>query len=170
MSDGIKDVIPIANKKRIDWNSIRAEYIAGGIGQRKLAKKHGIPEGTLITRAKTEEWAKLREKALNDSITKSQQKTASMAAESAAIAERIRQKLLKRLEAEIDALPENIGSQSRQTVISRSVEGKNSGNSKTKDSMREYRLRDLTSALKDLTEGLSDDASKEDAVRVIIDV
>ncbi len=93
-----------------------------------------------------------------------------MAAESAAISERIRQKLLARLEKEIDALPDSIGSQSRQGVITRTVEGRNRGETKTKDMSKEYRLKDLTAAWRDLTDGLIDDAEKEDVVKVIIDV
>jgi hypothetical protein len=162
-------VITIANNKP-DWNAIRAEYIAGGIGQRKLAKKHGISENTLVTRAKVEGWAALREKAQNDAIIKSQQKVASMAAESAAAAERIRQKLLRRLEAEIDALPNSIGSQSRQSVITRTAEPRNRNNTTTKDMSKEYKLRDLTAAWRDLTDGLIDESEKDDSVRVIIDV
>lgn len=164
-------MVSIGNsKKRIDWNAIRAEYIAGGIGQRKLARKHGVSEATLVLRAKDEKWVELRDKAKNDAITKAQQKTASMAAESAATAERIRQKLLARLEKEIDALPDSIGSQSRQGVITRSVEGKNRANTKTRDMSKEYRLKDLTAAWKDLTDGLVDESEKEDVVKVIIDV
>ena len=41
-------VIPIEETKRIDWNAIRAEYIGGGISQRKLAKKYGVSDTTLI--------------------------------------------------------------------------------------------------------------------------
>ena len=155
---------------KYDWNAIRAEDIAGGIGQRKLAEKHGIPIGTLLTRAKVEEWAKLRGKAQDEAITKSLQKTAAMAAESATTAERIRQKLLRRLEAEIDALPESIGSNTRQAIITKTVEGRNRGNTTTKDKSKEYKLRDLTAAWRDLTEGLSDDGEREDVVKVIIDV
>ena len=158
------------DQRRVDWNAIRSEYIAGDIGQRKLAKKHGVSENTLINRARKEGWAKLREKADHDAITKTLQKTASMAAESATTAERIRQKLLRKLEAEIDALPESIGSQTRQSVITKSVEGRNRGNTKTKDMSKEYRLRDLTAAWRDLTDGLMDEGDKEDVVRVIIDV
>ena len=29
-------------KKRVDWNAVHAEYIGGGISQRKLAEKYGV--------------------------------------------------------------------------------------------------------------------------------
>lgn len=167
---GTKDVVRIGNKKRIDWNAVRAEYIAGGISQRKLAEKHGIPFSTLRDRAKENEWVKDREKARAESVTKAVQKTASIAAENAVVSERIRLKLLKRLEAEIDSLPASIGSQSRQSVITRSVEGRNRGNTQTRDVSKEYKLRDLTAAWKDLTDGLVEDSKPDEGVKVIVDV
>lgn len=86
-----------------------------------------------------------------------------MAAESAAIAERIRQKLLARLEKEIDALPDSIGSQTRQGMVTRTVEGRNRGETKTKDMSKEYRLKDLTAAWKDLTDSLVDTGTDAEA-------
>ena len=141
-------MITIANKNP-NWNEIRAEYIAGGIGQRKLAEKHGVSYPTLRDKSIAEGWVKEREKAP---------------------AERIRQKLLRRLEAEIDALPSSIGSQSRQSVITRTSEPRNRNNTTTKDMSKEYKLRDLTAAWRDLTDGLIDESEKDDSVRVIIDV
>ena len=141
-------------EKRVDWNAVRAEYIAGGIGQRKLAKKHGIPEGTLIDKAHSEQWAKLREQANNKAITKSQQKVAESVASNAVIAQRIRAKLLARLEKEIDALPESIGSNRRESGSSYEY-GLNGKTLKSRrDLDREYKLRDLTAAWRDLTDGL----------------
>lgn len=47
----------------MDWKKIKREYIKGGISQRKLAEKHGVPYGTLRKVAEKEKWADLREKA-----------------------------------------------------------------------------------------------------------
>lgn len=66
-----------------DWNRIKAEYIAGGISQRKLAEKHGVPEGTLIARANAEHWRDARDRAYNKAITRIEQKTVDSAAETA---------------------------------------------------------------------------------------
>ena len=156
--------MPDNNNKKPDWNAIRAEYIAGGIGQRKLAKKHGVSEHTLIGRARAEEWAADRERAKNEAATKSLQKVVESAASNAVIAQRIREKLLKRLEREIDALPDSIGTNKRKAVTEYEYDGKRP--KKTKDLATEYKLRDLTAAWKDLTEGLivaerSDDASDD---------
>ena len=43
-----------------NWKKIRAEYIKGGISQRKLAEKYGIPVSTLMRRAQTENWVNSR--------------------------------------------------------------------------------------------------------------
>ena len=152
------------NNKKPDWNAIRAEYIAGGIGQRKLAQKYGISEHTLIGRARAEEWAADREKAKNEAATKALQKVVESAASNAVIAQRIREKLLRRLEKEIDALPDSIGTNKRKAVTEYDYDGKRP--KKTKDLATEYKLKDLTAAWKDLTEGLiiserGDDASDD---------
>lgn len=136
----------------VDWNAIRAEYIAGGIGQRKLANKYGISEHTLISRARSESWAAEREKVKNVAATKSLQKVAEAAASNAVTAQRIRAKLLARLEREIDALPQEIGTSKRKSITQYEYDGKRP--KKTKDMATEYKLRDLTAAWKDLTEGL----------------
>lgn len=44
----------------MDWNAIKAEYIAGGTSYRKLAEKHGVSKTTLERKAKAEKWIELR--------------------------------------------------------------------------------------------------------------
>lgn len=44
----------------MDWNAIRAEYLAGGTSYRKLAEKYQISLKTIEYRAKKEGWAKQR--------------------------------------------------------------------------------------------------------------
>ena len=46
----------------IDWVPIRAEYIAGQMGYRKLAEKYGVSENALYTHAKKENWSADRKK------------------------------------------------------------------------------------------------------------
>ena len=53
----------IANKGGLfvaDWKRIKAEYIAGGISQEMLAKKHKVSYHTLRKRAAAEKWTELR--------------------------------------------------------------------------------------------------------------
>lgn len=104
-----------------------------------------------------------------------QQKAAQTASDNAAIAQRIKAKLLKRLEREIDALPELIGSETRQTILENEYltneKGKAIGQkpSKAKEATKAYNLRQLTQAYKDLTEDMNLNGDNEQ-VRIIIDV
>lgn len=54
----------------MDWNEIKAEYIAGGTSYRKLAEKYGVPFSTLKEHARKEQWTDLREKARHKADTK----------------------------------------------------------------------------------------------------
>ena len=98
----------------------------------------------MLKRANAEKWADLRKNAENKSVAKVEQKTANLAAENATIAERIRGKLLKHLEAEIDALPETFGTESTKKTVKKE-KGKDTILSKT------LKLRDLVAAYNDLT-------------------
>lgn len=44
----------------MDWQRIKADYIAGGISYRKLAEKYGVPRSNIERRAKAEKWTELR--------------------------------------------------------------------------------------------------------------
>ena len=139
-------MIPIG---KADWNAIRAEYIGGNISQRKLAEKHGVSPDVLMQKANKEHWKQDRDKAFSIGLAKGQQKAANAIADNATIAARIRTKLLQKLEKEIDALPENIGSESNGTMIE---DGKGAKGTKTKTiKSKTFKLRDLTAAYKDLT-------------------
>jgi uncharacterized protein YjcR len=54
----------------VDWNKLKAEYIAGGISYRKLAEKHGVSFNTLKDIAVGEKWTELRQQAHNEATTK----------------------------------------------------------------------------------------------------
>ena len=146
-------MIPIENERRIDWNAIRAEYIGGGISQRKLAKKYGVSDTTLMKKANAEGWHKLREKAESKSTAQAQQKTAEAAADNAVIAADIKKRLLLRLSRMEQKYPFDA------TEV-RTSEGKNTVT---------FRIRDLTAAYKDLTSDMNLNGNN-DPVRIIIDV
>lgn len=143
-------VIPIEDKReRVDWNAIRAEYIGGGISQRKLAEKHGVSTSALLQRANAEGWAKLRENAKNKAITKAEQKTAEIASDNATIAADIKRQgllLLQQLFADFAAT----------ATEHREYDGK--------DLTRIKRLRDLTGAYKDLTGDILPGAAADNAL------
>ena len=134
-----KGLIKIDTGKRvIDWNAIRAEYIGGGISQRKLADKHGIPVDILLKKANREHWKDDREKASNKAATRAQQKTAEVAADNAVIAANIKRKGLLLIERIMDGYIHD-ATEHREN---------NKGVTDVK------RLRDMTAAYKDLTEDL----------------
>lgn len=54
----------------MDWNKLKAEYIAGGISYRKLAEKHGVSFNTLKDIAVGEKWTELRQQAHNGATTR----------------------------------------------------------------------------------------------------
>jgi hypothetical protein len=135
-------------KKRVDWNAVHAEYIGGGISQRKLAEKYGVTYPMLRSRADHQGWVTEREETKRRLIAEASRKTAAAASNNAEIAARIKSKLLRKLEKEIDALPDMVGSETRNSVVERSG-GK--GKSIIKEAAKAYKLRDLAAAYKDLT-------------------
>lgn len=94
-------MVTIDEKKRVDWNAIRAEYI-GGETQRKLAAKHGVSYSTLKQRAKREGWEKQRQDSYRTIGAELPQKTAEAvidtAVDNATRAERCRSLLYELIE------------------------------------------------------------------------
>ncbi len=54
----------------MDWNRIKADYIAGGTSYRKLCAKYGCSFTTLVRTAQREDWIGLRQQAENKAETK----------------------------------------------------------------------------------------------------
>ena len=91
--------------KAVSWRKIKAEYIAGGISQRKLAEKYGVNRNLLMRRAQKERWNDRRKQAEAKALEKVEQKTAEVVADNAVILERVKGKLLAKLETMVDAFP-----------------------------------------------------------------
>lgn len=161
-----------------DWNAIRAEYIGGGISQRKLAAKHGVPVDTLLKRANKEHWKQQKATAYNKGAIVAQQKTAEAQSDCAATAARVRAMLLNQIEKEIkkiQEIEEGIGSETSDAVIdniyAKDKNGKIVGRVPEKTTERRVtrNLKQLTSAYKDLTGDLNLNGNTEQ-VRIVIDV
>lgn len=148
----------MASKDGIDWNAIRAEYIAGGIGQRKLAEKHGVKYAALRDKCCAEGWVSKRQEAQRKIIADAVQKTANAVADNAVIAQRIHRKLLLRLERALDDLPKETGTRVYTDEIGAGVDKK--GKPVKRQSGIEYKLRDLTAAYKDLTADIMPEQGK----------
>ena len=128
------------DKKRIDWDAIRAEYIGGGISQRDIAEKHGLSWSTLQKRASREGWAKDRKKVRAKLVERVAQKAAAKNADNATLAADIKRKgllILNRLFDDFEKV---------NATEHRDYDGKNLTDIK--------RLRDLTAAYKDLTDDM----------------
>lgn len=125
---------------RPDWNKLRAEYIAGGISQRKLAEKYNVSFNTLKDKANKEKWAKQQEETYNKATTKAQQKTVEAAASNAVKLEKARGLAIERCIRALEQMPVDTGSRSRKTL----QDGK-------KTLTVDYSLLDIVSALEKLT-------------------
>ena len=140
-------MIPIENEKRIDWNAIRAEYIGGGISQRKLAKKYDLTYAALRNKAEIEGWVSLRDDVQRKSNAEATQKTANAAAEYATTAIEFRSRLLERLMRIEEKYP-------LDATEVRTRQG---------NSTAIFRIRDLTAAYKDLAEGITSAGTEKNA-------
>ena len=89
----------------VSWRKIKAEYIAGGISQRALAEKYGISLPTVARRAKKEKWTAKRKDADKKAVEMVSEKTAEAVADNAVLLQRIKTKLLMKLDGMVDQFP-----------------------------------------------------------------
>ena len=100
----------------MDWNKIKAEYIAGGTSYRKLAEKHGVSFSTLRGIAEREKWTDLRTQAQHSADTKLVKTIGGMNGTCSVKINEVADKLLDKI---IDMLnSEYIGSQSLRHLTS----------------------------------------------------
>ena len=156
-------MIPIDKKATPDWNRIKADYISGTDSLRKLSEKYSVPFSTIRRRCEREKWSEQRKATRIEIQQNVVKKTAETAADNALIASRIRNKLLLKLEKEIDALPDLIGSETRSNFIENEYQGKSCKPTRTTENTKSYKIRDLTAAYKDLAGDLTttDNAGNE---------
>ena len=88
----------------MDWKRIKAEYIAGGTSYRKLAEKYGVSFNTLKTRAKEEQWYKLREQKDHRTTTKIVESLSDKDAEKAVDIIDVADKLLGKISELMDTM------------------------------------------------------------------
>ena len=88
----------------VDWKAIKAEYIAGGIGYRKLAEKHGVSFSTLSQMAMREKWTDLRKKANDKTDTVLAETIGKRNAKKSAKIDMLVEMLLDKLIGGLDAL------------------------------------------------------------------
>ena len=100
----------------MSWRKIKAEYIAGGISQRAIAEKYNVPFGTLQKRARLEKWNNKRKKAEEKAVEKVTQKTVEEVADNAVTLQRIKAKLLRKVEGMIDNFPNTNAGEMRERI------------------------------------------------------
>lgn len=127
-------MIRLVGEKRIAWHKIRAEYITG-VSQRKLAEKYHVSRNVIAYHCRLEKWSEQRDAAKAEVAQSCIRKTADIAAENAVRAQRIKARLLEKLEALME--------EQLRATEERQYEGNNV--------VAINRLRDLTAAYKDLT-------------------
>jgi hypothetical protein len=120
-----------------------------------------------MQKAHRERWKAERDKVISKASAQIQQKAAGAISDNAAVAQRIKAKLLKKLEEEIDRLPDSMGSGTISSVVE-SVPGQK-GTRTRKEVSKEYKLKDLAAAYKALTDDMNLNNSSE-PVRIVIDV
>ncbi len=147
-----KGVLPIARKKKPDWNAIKAEYIGGGISQQELAEKHGIPYPTLRDRAHEEKWTQSRKNARIKSVKKAEDRTADAAAANAVKLQKARAMLIDRIIKALEQMPDKSGTRIRQSQFD-----KNTGKQLSVD----YDLSTLVSAFEKLSSGSTADFERQ---------
>lgn len=152
-----KEVITIAKnmgKKSAEfWAKLKGEYITGSISMRKLAKKYNISPNVLMNKACKEKWSADREKVISDGLAKVEQKASQSIVDSVVTAGEIKLKLLERLKRMEEKYPFDA------TEVRSRVNG----------NIVIFRIKDLTSAYKDLTSDMNLNGNTEQ-VRIVIDV
>ena len=133
----------IERHEGVDWSALREEYLAGSVGQKALAEKHGVPYSALRHRAAEEGW-----KALRDARAGQQEDS------DAQIARRTRRKMLMKLERMAETMPAD------PVTERKTQEG---------STVSLFKLRDLTAAYKELTGDMTLDGGEAEALRVIVD-
>ena len=88
----------------VNWDAIKAEYIAGGISQRALAKKHGVTAQMIAGRSAREGWTDERERCKRKTIAKTIDRVSTQKARSLANIMLAADKMADRLAANIDIL------------------------------------------------------------------
>ena len=88
----------------MDWNTIKAEYIAGGTSYRKLAKKYNVSFSTLQKVALKENWIELRGQAEDKAATKIVETVSKDKSKTVSKIIGVADKLIAKMEASIDKM------------------------------------------------------------------
>ena len=165
----------------IDWNKIKTEYVTSNISCRKLAEKYGVSASTLMQKSAAEGWADQRKQYRSKTEAKTIEKIIERQSEEQAdgltkcndLANALLSKVAKAIE-QLEDREMDIISQEKRIV--EDEDGNNVELSTktenlyiTKANVQTAKLRQITAALKDIRDVLSDaDAGESKAVKLII--
>ena len=124
----------------MDWNKIKAEYIAGGTSYRKLAKKYQVSENTLTGIAIREGWYELKKQTQSKSTVKMVNSISKDIAKKSRKINDVADKLLDKISLFLDEL-EMLDSQSIKHLTSSLKDIKDIKGVKSEADMREQEAR-----------------------------
>lgn len=130
------------NETGVNWRKIKAEYIAGGISMRKLAEKYDVSAGHIMNVAAKEGWTEKRKAAEIKALEITEQKTAETVADNAVVLERIKSKILAKVEMMIDAYDTDA---TEYSTVKKTTKGK-------KAAILKYKIKDLAAVYESLSD------------------
>ena len=148
-------MVPI-DKAKPDWNRIRTEYKTGTASLRDLSKKYNVSWSTLRARAYREKWGEDRKNAQTRIEQNAVRKAEKKAADNATLAADIKRKGLLLLDRLFDEFETVTATEHRDYT------GRNLTDIK--------RLRDLTAAYKDLTDGMAKPEETENPLQAMFEM
>lgn len=146
----------------MDWNSIKAEYIAGGTSYRKLAEKYGISRSKLQARATREKWVDLQSHAQAKTESKIVETVSRKSAKNAVNIIDVADQLLNKISELVKAAP--LDTQSMKHLTSALKDLKEIKGFKSAADMREQEAR--IKKLQKEVEDTNKDGNKSVVVRI----
>ena len=123
----------------MDWNAIKAEYIAGGTSYRKLAEKYGTTLAVIRAVAEREQWVKLKAQTQHKTNTKLVERISNKEAKKAIDIIDVADKLLGKISEVMDEIV--LDTQSIKHISSALKDLKEIKGIKSKADMREQEAR-----------------------------
>lgn len=124
----------------MDWNKLKAEYIAGGTSYRKLAEKYGIDRNVVQKTATREKWCELKSQAKAKSESKMVEAIAKDISKNSVKINDVADKLLNKIVMLLDEV-EGIDSQSIKQLTSSLKDIKDIKGVKSEIDIREQEAR-----------------------------
>ena len=125
----------------MDWNKLKAEYIAGGTSYRRLAKKYEVSLNTLQGVAKRENWVELKKQTHDKSTTKIVNSVAEDISKNAIKINDVADKLLDKILVLLNDEAVELGSQSIKNLTSSLKDIKNIKDVKSEIDLEEQQAR-----------------------------